>query len=273
MKNQDKLLNIIKELYNVSGFRISVYSTDFCELIAYPETKLGFCQCLQRNPDAAKCCNECDRSAFEQVKKTGKTYLYTCRFGLIEAVSPIYHYGILSGYLMMGQVRSDDGADAEELLKLTEGIAEQKEICELIKKIPILPRDKIESFVNIMTVCAEYITLSNIMQIFGRNLAELTRLYINSHFSEDITLDLLCDTFNCSKTTLLSAYKKIYGVTVYKDLTDIRLEHAQRLIGESSYSIGEISSRCGFTDQCYFSKVFSKKYGVPPTAYRENVKI
>ena len=272
MKNQDKLLNIIKELYNVSGFRISVYSSDFCELIAYPETKLGFCQCLQKNPDAVKCCNECDRAAFEQVKKTGKTYLYTCRFGLIEAVSPIYHYGVLSGYLMMGQVRSAEGANENELLSLTQETADKNDIAELIKKIPSLPRDKIKSFVNIMTVCAEYITLSNIMQIFGRNLAELTKLYINSHFSEDITLDLLCGTFNCSKTTLLSAYKKTYGTTVYRDLTDIRLSHARDLISESSYSIGEISSLCGFADQCYFSKVFSKKYGIPPTSYRENSK-
>jgi AraC-like DNA-binding protein len=272
MKNQDKLLNIIKELYNVSGFRISIYSTDFCELIAYPETKLGFCQCLQNDPEAKSCCSECDRAAFEEVKKTGKTHLYTCHFGLIEAVSPIYHYGVLSGYLMMGQVRSDSGADAGELLRLTDGIADKNAMAALVEKIPVIPRDKIESFVNIMTVCAEYITLSNIMQIFGRNLAELTRLYINSHFSEDITLDLLCENFNCSKTTLLSAYKKTYGITVYRDLTDIRLEHAKNLIGESAYSIGEISSRCGFADQCYFSKVFSKKYGIPPTAYRENVK-
>ena len=182
MKNQDKLLQIIKELHRVSGFRISIYSADFCEIIAYPETKLEFCACVQKDGRALECCNKCDRAAFERVRSTGQTYLYTCRLGLIEAVSPIYHYGVLSGYLMMGQIRASDGASPEKILALSEGFAERAELLPLIEKIPVLPRDMINSYVNIMTICAEYITLSNIMQVFGQNLAELTHLYINAHF-------------------------------------------------------------------------------------------
>ncbi len=269
MKNQDKLLQIIKELYKVSGFRISIYSTDFCEIIAYPETKLEFCACVQKDKKALECCSRCDRSAFERVKTTGQTYLYTCRFGLIEAVCPIYHYGVLSGYLMMGQVRSAEGATSKQILESALDFASPHEITPLVDKIPVLPRDMIDSYVNIMTICAEYITLSNIMQVFGHNLAELTKLYINAHFSEDISLDRLCETFNCSKTTLLTSYKKVYGVTVYKYLSDLRLDTARELLTDSRYSVGDIAARCGFADQCYFSKVFSKRFGMSPTAYRE----
>lgn len=272
MKNQEKLLQIIKELHKVSGFRISIYSTDFCEIIAYPETKLEFCACVQKDRRALECCSECDRAAFREVQKTGKTYLYTCRFGLIEAVSPIYHYGVLSGYLMMGQVRAADGADAEKITENSRDFAPSEQIAPLVQKIPVLERKMIESYVNIMTVCAEYITLANIMQVFGHNLAELTKLYLNAHFAENVSLDRLCETFNCSKTTLLSSYKKVYGVTVYKYLSDLRLETARGMLEDSRYSVGDIASRCGFPDQCYFSKVFSKRYGMPPTAYRETVK-
>ncbi len=270
MKNQDKLLSIIKELHRVSGFRISLYSTDFREIIAYPETKLEFCACVQRDGRALASCSRCDKEAFARVRETGKTYLYTCRFGLIEAVSPIYHYGVLSGYLMMGQVRASDGAPSELIEANAREFADSDELASLISRIPVLDRDMIESYVNIMTVCAEYITLSNIMQVFGHNLAELTKLYINSHFSENISLDRLCETFNCSKTTLLTSYKKVYGVTVYKYLSDLRLTTACELLSDSRYSIGDIATRCGFPDQCYFSKVFAKRYGIPPSAYRES---
>ena len=269
MKNQDKLLGIIKELHRVSGFRISIYSTDFREIIAYPETKLEFCACVQKDPRALEFCNRCDKEAFDRVRKTGKTYLYTCHFGLIEAVSPIYHYGVLSGYLMMGQVRASDGAPAELIEANAREFAPAEILEPLISRIPIHDRDMIESYVNIMTVLAQYITLSNIMQVFGQNLAELIKLYLNSHFSENISLDSLCETFNCSKTTLLTSYKKAYGVTVYKYLSDLRLSNSCKLLADSRYSIGEIASRCGFPDQCYFSKVFSKHYGMSPSAYRE----
>ncbi len=269
MKNQEKLLFIIKELHRVSGFRISIYNTDFCEIIAYPETKLGFCECVQKNPRALESCSQCDKEAFLRVKETGKTYLYTCRFGLIEAVSPIYHYGVLSGYLMMGQVRASDGAPNDLIAANAKEFVPSSELRGLISKIPTVDRSMIESYVNIMTVCAEYITLANIMQVFGHDLAELTKLYLNAHYSENISLDKLCETFNCSKTTLLTSYKKVYGVTVYKYLSELRLSTAGELLSDSRYSIGDIATRCGFPDQCYFSKVFSKHYGMSPSAYRD----
>ncbi|MBE6600798.1 MAG: helix-turn-helix domain-containing protein [Ruminococcaceae bacterium] len=269
MKNQDKLFGIIKELHRVSGFRISLFSTDFREIIAYPETKLEFCSCVQKDPRALEFCNRCDKEAFVRVRETGKTYLYTCHFGLIEAVSPIYHYGVLSGYLMMGQVRASDGASAELIEANAHEFTPSEELAPLIGRIPIHDRDMIESYVNIMTVLAQYITLSNIMQVFGQDLAELIKLYLNSHFSENISLDRLCETFNCSKTTLLTSYKKAYGVTVYKYLSELRLSKSCELLSDSHYPIGEIASLCGFPDQCYFSKVFSKRYGMAPSAYRE----
>ena len=37
-------------------------------------------------------------------------------------------------------------------------------------------------------------------------------------------------------------------------------------------NIGEIATETGFSDQSYFSKVFSAKYGIPPSEYAETVK-
>ena len=35
-------------------------------------------------------------------------------------------------------------------------------------------------------------------------------------------------------------------------------------------NIGEIAIETGFSDQSYFSKVFSAKYGIPPSEYTDN---
>ena len=36
-------------------------------------------------------------------KKRVNFYIYKCHFGLNEAIMPLYSYGSLTGYLMMGQ--------------------------------------------------------------------------------------------------------------------------------------------------------------------------
>ena len=103
MSKEIALADIVKELSNISGFRISIYDTNQNELEGYPKKGSAFCQLIQQNPKALSLCHCNDKKAFETARQTGEVYLYQCCFGLYEAVAPLYHNGILSGFLMMGQ--------------------------------------------------------------------------------------------------------------------------------------------------------------------------
>ena len=54
-------------------------------------------------------------------------------------------------------------------------------------------------------------------------------------------------------------------------MTEYRLGEAKRLLEADELSINEIAHRTGFYDQSYFSKVFSQKFGIPPSEYRASV--
>lgn len=56
MEHPIELTDVLKELHNISGFRISVHDTDFKEIAAYPSELGPFCKLLQQNPDARKIC-------------------------------------------------------------------------------------------------------------------------------------------------------------------------------------------------------------------------
>ena len=60
-----------------------------------------------------------------------------------------------------------------------------------------------------------------------------------------------------------------YGTTVNSYITDVRLGEAVNMLKIGDRHIGEIATETGFSDQSYFSKVFSAKYGVPPSEYTE----
>jgi two-component system response regulator YesN len=49
----------------------------------------------------------------------------------------------------------------------------------------------------------------------------------------------------------------------------MRLERAKKLLENNTLTVSEIALGCGFSDQSYFSKVFSSKYGISPTDYRK----
>ena len=44
------------------------------------------------------------------------------------------------------------------------------------------------------------------------------------------------------------------------------------MLDNENVSVNEVALGCGFSDQSYFSKVFSQAYGITPTEYRRENK-
>lgn len=269
MKNSISLETVLKELHNISGLRISVHDVNFTEISSYPKNLLPFCDYIQQNPKAKQMCVQNDIKAFDKVKEHKKVYIYKCHFGLYEAVAPIYHFGVLSGYLMMGQCMDDSENSKETAIynckKYNFNLMKtQKELL----KMPTNSYEKLSSYITIMSICAEYITLMNYLNLSDKNLSDEVKKYINQNYSQKLTIEQLCKKFFCSKSTLMNTFKKNYNQTIIEYINNIRLENAEILLKSTNKPIHQIATECGFSDQNYFSKVFTKKYNLSPSVYR-----
>lgn len=269
MSEQIELMTILKELHNISNFRISLYDTDMKELCAYPSESSAFCRLIQQNPKGREVCFKYDTQAFNHVKTSGESYIYQCKFGLYEAVSPLYHFGVLSGYLMMGQTidtfHTSVNYTYNNALKYTQN---PEELEEAIHQIPVCSKDQIRSCISIMEVCAAYITLSNRLKLSDCELSTKVKSYINKNYMSKLTIEHLCNSFFCSKATLTNNFKNAYHITINQYITQVRIYHAKELLRNTELSIQMISEQCGYSDQNYFSKVFFKECNITPSGYR-----
>ena len=271
MKNQE-IVSVLYDLYKITGFRMSLHDVNFVEIAAYPPEKLDICAKIHTVPGELEKCKKCDKEAFRKVLENKEPVIYKCRFGLTEAVSPLYNFGILTGYLMMGQI-SDDKNDFDSILEKLMNIGINKdEARELIKNMRILPDELINSYLKIMTICAQYLTLSNAVPGAKPTVAESAKRYIHENIDKRITIKDICDVVDCSKTTLIASFKKEFGITVNAAITKAKLEEAKKLLGAGLMSINQISQATGFYDQAYFSKVFSAEYGVTPSEYKKEAQ-
>ena len=270
MRKQE-ITEMLRELYTVTGFRTSLHDTSFKEIASYPESHLPFCDRIHSLKTEHDRCRECDRAAFEEVLRTKETVIYRCRYGLTEAISPLYNFGVLTGFLMMGQTRSEitsDTALCDAMVRT--GLSEDAALT-LVNNLPYATSELTRSYVKIMTICAQYLTLSNAMQKPSPSIAESAMMYIHDNFDKKITLRDICSAVGSSKSSLLSAFKREFGITVNDAITRERLTLAKKLLSDRSISINEISQLTGFYDQSYFSKVFSKEYGISPSEYRRTL--
>ena len=258
--NTEEVRDVLAELHRISGFRISLHNLHFEEIAAYPDTHIPFCTFVHGDATEYERCRACDRLGATAALRTGKTNIYKCRYGLIEAVSPLYNFGILTGYLMMGQIRPDTEEAARDCDLLTRALipdAVKRE--ELLSAVPAVREDLIPSYAKIMRICAEYLTLSNAVPAQNPGIAILAKKYLSENFREKVVLGDVCRALCCSKSTLLTAFRKAYGTTVNAYLCDLRLREAERQLYVKGKSLGEIAVAVGFNDPSYFTKVITQK--------------
>lgn len=266
---KEEIRSVLSDLYKITGFRVSLHGADYSEIAAYPEEKSEFCQLIHKNPEEYEKCVACDKAACKKALIEKSTHIYTCRYGFTEAVSPLYNFGTLTGFLMMGQV-FEAGTDAERDGSDRTGEL-GAELTALAKLIPTVDSELMRSYVKIMTICAQYLTLSNAIPSAKQTVAQMAKKFIFDNYRSKITISDICDDIGCSKSTLLTSFKKEYGTTVNSYITDVRLTEAANMLMSGEKHIGEIAVETGFSDQSYFSKVFSAKYGMPPSEYLSQI--
>ena len=95
------------------------------------------------------------------------------------------------------------------------------------------------------------------------------RRYIDNHYKEPLTLDLLAAEAKVNKYYLAHAYKQAYGVSPIQYMITRRIQAGKRLLVETDLSLSQISGILGFSSASYFSQSFRKSEGISPAEYRK----
>lgn len=104
-------------------------------------------------------------------------------------------------------------------------------------------------------------------------LCERTKKIISSEYGNtDLSLVSISSELSVSPNYLSALIKKEEGRTFIDLLTEKRIEVAKELLLCTSMKIKEISEKCGYNDQHYFSYCFKKYSGISPNALRQQMK-
>ncbi|MBQ8558680.1 MAG: helix-turn-helix transcriptional regulator [Tyzzerella sp.] len=103
----------------------------------------------------------------------------------------------------------------------------------------------------------------------GETMAEKIRSYLLQNYTNPISLQDISD--HCcflSKNSIVNIFKKTYGKTPYRYLTDYRLDRASEYLVSTQRSLSTIAFDVGFGDYTVFYRAFVEKYGISPKDYR-----
>ncbi|WP_099221921.1 AraC family transcriptional regulator [Listeria costaricensis] len=89
--------------------------------------------------------------------------------------------------------------------------------------------------------------------------------YMEKHHTEEVSLSTLSETMYISPAYISRVFKEETGDSPIHYLIKIRLEKAYELLKDERLTVKEAAKLVGYNDAYYFSKLFKKHYGFPPS--------
>jgi transcriptional regulator, araC family len=139
-------------------------------------------------------------------------------------------------------------------------------------------RDKLPGFEQVchglLQVLLVYISRKQNLSVISDSSFQLSKecalakRYIDSNYSQNITLDSLAEITHINKFYLAHSFTECVGQSPINYLTDRRLEACKGLLVSSNLSVAQVATSVGFSSQSYFSQIFRKKTGMTPRQYR-----
>lgn len=132
-------------------------------------------------------------------------------------------------------------------------------VCQNLTEIVIIILTRLTNFET---------TLTPIPKNASR-LCAMVRRFIDYHYKENISLDMLADTVHINKYYLVHTFTEEYGISPMNYLSSCRIREAKHLLETTDISLSSISTALGFSSPSYFSQSFRRRENMSPVEYRK----
>lgn len=147
-------------------------------------------------------------------------------------------------------------ADSPENIRLIEKLYEQRTVKGLMSLA--------ERYIKAVMKYAEENRQGRIETVVDKAMQ-----YIDRHYDQDISLDMVSEMAEVSPFYLSKIFKQQTGQNFVEYITETRIAQAKQRLISTGKSIKEIARESGFNNQNYFNKVFKKCVGLSPGEFRE----
>lgn len=98
---------------------------------------------------------------------------------------------------------------------------------------------------------------------------KVMRIISENYTDPDFNVTTLSEQLYLDRSQVFRKMKQRAGLTPAEQIKKFRMEKAKKLLTEKSGTISEIAYGTGFKSLSYFSYVFKKHYGTPPSEYQK----
>ena len=256
----EDILSYINFLIEKQGLFISIHGRigGFKEFAKYNTHIHPFCACVKRLRHER--CREQQLKVIEHCQN--EPFFGTCYAGIGEWIYPLQMNGEVVGFISVSGYQPDIERNfgSDELRKMAKDLIEPP------------TKAQVDALLRPLVLLCEIYYKENCFRIMNDAFTENIICYVNTHYTEEITVKHLSDKFNYSVSTISHKFKNKTGMSLCNYVEQLRVQCAKRLLLQTDLSITEIAMLIGCCNSGQLSMIFKKNEGVTPTQYRKNKK-
>lgn len=111
-----------------------------------------------------------------------------------------------------------------------------------------------------------------IIQLNRKDLIDSINMYINTHYKEELNLNLVADAFYISPNYLSLLFNKKNNISFSSYIHNLRIKEAKRYLRTSNMKVCDIAKKVGYKNDSYFISVFKRSVGLTPVQYRNKYR-
>jgi len=232
----------------------------------------------------SRCCTYC-LQVQQELSKSAREEMSskTCGLGLVSTAIPVRVGSKLIGFLQTGEVLPMEPTE-EQLQEFHKNIIKEQisipyaEMKELLMRTKVVPPEKYEAIVGLLSVFAEHIALiCNQILLCHQNAEppaiQRAKEYIQQKQCQALSLGDVAKAVNTSTFHFCKMFRKSTGLTFTDYVSRVRIEKAKNLLLNPNLRISEIAYEVGFQSLTHFNRVFKKVTGKSPTDYRAHLSV
>lgn len=266
--NIEKLKSTIIDLCRLTGLSMMILDTKLNCLFEYQTRSDEYCKAVLFTAEGRNRCAHCDREMIMRASSNMLPVSHICHAGLCDSAVPIIKNGIVTGYVLIGRVRTRQSLSVEELDRLSAYGIPKETLCDYFARTTLLTEEQLGALKSLVSD----ILFENVIEIEYDDFIARATDYIDKNLSGDLSVARLTTALYVSKNFLYKSFKSYFGMTVNDYVTEQRIKRAERLLAETEAQASEIAEAVGIDSYTYFSKLFKRKRGISPQKYRAQIK-
>jgi len=263
---QGDIRKVLDHFSRLLRVRFCFLSPDGQELqVGEGKSHCQFCRMVRFKLKMLDRCLDNDRCGWQRAAQSGEAVWYQCFAGMTDGCMAVKSGDRVIGYMMIGQFRTREKC-AAVLRKRWAKEFGNDDLQRAFSETPLYTRAQVRDIIGVFSVLVKFIVSQRLIAVRGLDSLQPLLNYMAEHPKETLTNSDAARLLHRSTSSLSHLFKEAMGRSFLQYQIDMKLDLADEIFRtREGVTIREVAFELGFSDPYYFSRLYRKHRGYPPS--------